>query len=77
METNVVIGQLQKDVDELRTQLEDLRIKWKLFFGSDKFRRERAIKGAEARWKGHKAKRPRKPREMPLSGFDPFAGSDT
>lgn len=69
--------ELRKEVDALRTELEQFAMKWRLFFGSDKFRKERAIKGAQARWAGHKAKRPRKAREMPLSGFDPFAGSDT
>lgn len=68
--------QLRKDLEALRSDLENFQVKWRLFFGSDQFRKERAIKGAAARWKGHKAKRPRKAREV-LSGFDPFAGSDT
>jgi hypothetical protein len=68
--------ELQKDLDDLRAELNSFQIKWRLFFGSDKFRRERAQKGAAARWKGHKAKRRKAPKTV-LAGFDPFAGSDS
>ena len=63
-------NQLQRDVSDMRSELEQLQMKWRLFFGTDKFRKDRARKGAAARWAGHKAKRP-SPR--PLTGFDPFA----